>query len=275
VLAAGALLLLLAVNARTDRLIPLFTIGVFVGFTISQVGLVRHWRTERPARRQLRAAVNGAGTVMTAVAVVVFLATKFLEGAWVVVVAVPMLIFLFNRTEVYYEEVGRELRLGRTPPRPVKRESIVVVPTSTVNLLTERAVSAAMSLGDTEVAVAVAADEQERRQIRRDWAEWTCGPPVEVVIDKHRSLVRGVLRYAESIEDSDAVVTVLLPGYETATPDTLWRRFISTPGQITIAPDHITCRLNSRTYSPIMRTADLPDLPIHWWNNRPLRFRFS
>ncbi|MGH2861459.1 MAG: hypothetical protein ACRDLT_08120 [Solirubrobacteraceae bacterium] len=67
----------------------------------------------------------------------------------------------------------------------------------------------------------------------------------------------------------------LLPGYETATPDTLWRRFISTPGQITITPHDITCRLNPRTYSPIMRTADLPDLPIPSWENRPLRFQFS
>jgi len=66
-----------------------------------------------------------------------------------------------------------------------------------------------------------------------------------------------------------------LPGYETATPDTIWRRFISTPGQLTITPDQITCRLNSRTYSPIMRTADLPDLQIPWWNNRQLRFEFA
>ncbi len=127
-----------------------------------------------------------------------------------VVVAVPVLIVLFNRTEVYYGEVGRELKLGRTPPLPVKRESIVIVPTSTVNLLTERAVSAAMSLGDTVVAVAVAGDEEERRQIQRDWAQWKCGPPIEVIIDQHRSLIRGVLRYVESIEDSDAVVTVLI-----------------------------------------------------------------
>lgn len=66
-----------------------------------------------------------------------------------------------------------------------------------------------------------------------------------------------------------------LPGYQTATPDTLWRRFISTAGQLTITPDDITCRLNSRTYSPIMRTADLPDLQIPWWDGRPLRFQFA
>jgi hypothetical protein len=66
-----------------------------------------------------------------------------------------------------------------------------------------------------------------------------------------------------------------LPGYETATPDTIWRRFISTSGQITIAPDHVTCRLNSRTYSPVMRSADLPDTEIPWWDGRPLRLQFA
>ena len=66
-----------------------------------------------------------------------------------------------------------------------------------------------------------------------------------------------------------------LPGYQHATPDTIWRRFISTSGQTTIAPDHVTCRLNSRTYSPVMRSADLPDTNIPWWNGRPLRFQFA
>ena len=66
-----------------------------------------------------------------------------------------------------------------------------------------------------------------------------------------------------------------LPGYEQMTPDTIWRRFISTSGQITIEPDHVTCRLNSRTYSPIMRSADLPPIEIPWWNGRQLRFQFA
>ena len=120
---------------------------------------------------------------MTAIVVVVLLGTKFLDGAWVVVIAVPLLIVLFARTEAYYEAVGRELKLGRTPPLPAKRESIVLVPTSTVNLLTAQAVSAAMSLGDTVVALAVAGDEEERERIIRNWTEWKCGPPIEVLID--------------------------------------------------------------------------------------------
>jgi len=91
-LALAATALLIAVSAQTSRLIPLFTIGVFMGFTISQVGLVRHWRSLRPPRWQWRAGVNGAGAVMTAVAVVVFLSTKFLAGAWVVTIAIPLLM---------------------------------------------------------------------------------------------------------------------------------------------------------------------------------------
>jgi hypothetical protein len=210
-LALLAALLLIAVDAQTNRLIPLFTIGVFVGFTISQVGLVRHWRRERPPRWQLRAAVNGTGAAMTAVAVVVFLSSKFLAGAWVVTLVVPLLMLLFWRTEGYYAEVARELRLGRTPGTPRRRESIVIVPTSMINLLTERALSAALSLGETVVALAVAGDEQESEQLKRDWGQWKCSVPLTVVLDPHRSLIRSVLAYVESIQAEDATITVLIP----------------------------------------------------------------
>ena len=211
VLALLAAALLVAVNADTLRLIPLFTIGVFIGFTISQVGLVRHWFTARPPRWRLRAALNGTGAVMTAVAVVVFLGTKFLHGAWVVTIAIPALMCLFWQIERYYKEVARELRLGKTPPPPRKHESIVVIPTTTVSLLTEEALSAGLSLGSTVVAVAVASDEEQRKQIIQDWSMWGCSVPIEVLVDPQRSLVRTVLKYVKSIENEDAIVTVLIP----------------------------------------------------------------
>jgi amino acid transporter len=210
-LALAAAVLLVAVDAKTDSLIPLFTIGVFVGFTLSQIGLVRHWSKSRPARWRLRATLNGTGAVMTTIAVFVFVFTKFLAGAWVVVIAIPALMLLFNATEHYYQAVAKELKLGKTPPRPRKRESIVIVPTSTVNLLTQKAVSAALSLGDTVVAVAVAGDEEESERIKHDWDEWACGIPIEVLLDPGRSLVRSVLKYVKSIEDEDATIVVLIP----------------------------------------------------------------
>jgi hypothetical protein len=129
----------------------------------------------------------------------------------VVTIAVPLLILLFANTESYYAKVAQELRLGKTPPLPQRRESIVVVPASTVNLLTARAVSAALSLGQTVVAVAVAGDQEECDRIKRDWDEWQSGVPLEVLLDERRSLIGSVLRYVKSIEDEDATITVLIP----------------------------------------------------------------
>jgi hypothetical protein len=211
VLTVLAGILLIAVRAETNKLIPLFTIGVFVGFTISQIGLVRHWVTDRPARWKTRAVLNGTGAVMTAVAVLVFLFTKFLEGAWVVVLAIPALMLLFSRIEHYYGEVAKELRFGKTPPPPRKRESIVVVPTTTVSVLTERALSAALSLGDTVVALAVAGDEEEAQSIKDEWDDWGTPVTIEVLLDPQRSLVRTVLRYIRSVEGEDATIMVLIP----------------------------------------------------------------
>jgi hypothetical protein len=91
-------------------------------------------------------ALNGIRALMTAAAVLIFIGSEFLAGAWVVIAAIPVLMTLFARTEGYYAEVARELKLGNTPPPPRQRESVVVVPTTTVSLMTERGLSAALSM---------------------------------------------------------------------------------------------------------------------------------
>ncbi len=118
-LAVLAAVLLIAVNAVTGRLIPLYAIGVFIGFTISQTGLVRHWYGRRSPRWMLRAAVNGAGAVLTATAAAVFVATKFTSGAWVVVLTVPALMLLFSRIQNYYHPIARYSNTGQQEPQRV------------------------------------------------------------------------------------------------------------------------------------------------------------
>ena len=211
VLALLSAALLAATRAQTNSLIPLFTIGVFVGFTISQLGLVIHWRRDRPRRWRLRAGLNGTGAVMTCAAVLIFVWSKFLAGAWVVTVAIPLMMYLFSSIESYYAGAAQELRMGKTPAPPSKRESIVIIPTTTVSLLTERAVSAGLSIGETVVAVAVAGDEDECGAIKRAWDDWGSGVPIEIILDPQRSLIRTVLRYVKSIESEDATITVLIP----------------------------------------------------------------
>jgi amino acid transporter len=209
-LAVLAGLLLIAVDASTIRLIPLFTIGVFVGFTISQAGLVRHWRTTRPPNWRWRATLNATGAVMTSVAVAVFVFSKFLAGAWVVVLTIPALMLLFARIEKYYAEVAAELQLGVTPSCPSRPNGLVVVPVTSVNRLTERALCAALALGDRAVAVAVAADADERDRLMQQWQAWNPGVPLEVLLSSQRALVRSVVRYVKSATADGTQVVVLI-----------------------------------------------------------------
>jgi amino acid transporter len=209
-LALLAGLLLIAVDASTIRLIPLFTIGVFVGFTISQAGLVKHWRTARPPNWRWRAALNATGAVMTSVAVVVFVFSKFLAGAWVVVLTIPALMLFFARIEKYYAEVATELQLGVTPSCPSRPKGLVVVPVTSVNKLTERALCAGLALGDRTVAVAVAGDADERDRLMQQWQAWNPGVPLEVLLSRQRALVRSVVRYVKSAAADGTQVTVLI-----------------------------------------------------------------
>ncbi|WP_406362578.1 APC family permease [Streptomyces sp. NBC_00715] len=213
-LALLAALLLIAVNADTHRMIPLFAIGVFIGFTISQIGLVRHWRQERPPGWLRRAVLNGVGAVLTAVAGIVLLATKFLEGAWVVVVAIPLLMLLFARVQRYYTEVGRELGLGEIPPPVRITDSLVIVPVGEVSKLTQHALTAARALGHDVVAVAVQGDPAKTIALKESWARWNPGVRLDVIDSPQRSLVEPIVDYVRRAEKEGRQIAVLIPEVE-------------------------------------------------------------
>ena len=210
-LSVAAALLLIVVNAQTARLIPLFTIGVFIGFTLSQLGLLRHSIATRPAHWRRRATINAVGAVLTSIAVIIALVTKFTAGAWVVAIAIPLLTVTFARIESYYRAAGNQLRLGQVPSRPRRRSSIVITPISDVDLMTERALSVALSTGDSVLAVSVAGDETESHDIRRAWDRWAPGVPLKVLLDPQRSLTRSVVDYVQAIDPQDAMISVLIP----------------------------------------------------------------
>ncbi|MET7891091.1 APC family permease [Streptomyces mirabilis] len=213
-LALLAAVLLIAVNADTHRMIPLFAIGVFIGFTISQIGLVRHWTGQRPHGWLRRAFLNGVGAVLTAVAGVVLLTTKFLEGAWVVVVAIPLLMLLFDRIQRYYTTVGRELGLGEVPPPVRGGDSLVIVPVGEVSRLTQHALSAARALGHEVVAVAVHADPAKVRALRESWDRWNPGVRLDVVDSPQRSLVEPIVDYVQRAQEGGRQIAVLISEVE-------------------------------------------------------------
>jgi hypothetical protein len=129
--------------------------------------------------------INGVGAVVTASATVIFLVSKFLEGAWVVVVAVPLLIVLFNRVEAYYSRAAEELATGVIPPQPERKRTLVVVPVTNVSRLTQHVLSEAISLGDEVMAVTVVFDGEPvgvpETDVERAWQQWSPGVDLRVV----------------------------------------------------------------------------------------------
>jgi amino acid transporter len=214
-LALLAAVLLIAVGADTHRLLPLYAIGVFIGFSVSQIGLVRHWRSTRPPGWLGHVWVNGLGAALTTVAGVVLLSTKFLQGAWVVVLVVPLLMLLFSRVARYYDEVRAELRLGQVPAPPARGgPGLVVVPVGEVSEVARYALTAALSLGDEVVALAVHADPERAEALRRAWEQWEPGVRLDIVDSPHRSLVEPVVGYVKRLAADGQQVAVLIPEVE-------------------------------------------------------------
>ncbi|WUI68066.1 APC family permease [Nocardia sp. NBC_00403] len=217
-LAVVAATVLIIVDAETHRLLPVYAVGVFIGFTISQTGLVRHWRTQRGTGWIARAALNGFGAILTAVAAVVLLAEKFTEGAWLLVIIVPALIILFARTESYYGSVAEQLSLGRIPALPPQSPDpepmLIVIPVVAVSEVAARALRTAQAMNGEIVAVAAEIDSASIRRLSRQWKEWDPGVPLTVLPCPHRSLVTTLVGYVRNQTRYGRQVMVLLAQVE-------------------------------------------------------------
>jgi amino acid transporter len=224
VLAVAAAALLVVVRGDTQALVPLFAIGVFVGFTLSQVGMVRHWYSGRQDGWAYRAAINGFGAVLTFLAIVIELISKFTQGAWLVVLVIPAMVVLFTRVHRAYDQMGALLELGKMPPPPHPEEALVIVPVAGLSRLTEEAISAAMSLGEEVVAIYVRFDDPEgaeaEEEFRQSWSQWGPDVPLITLHSHHRSLGPPVVEYLRTLEDEDSArrLVVLIAEMEPTRP---------------------------------------------------------
>ncbi|WP_406463268.1 APC family permease [Streptomyces sp. NBC_01622] len=254
-LAVVSAALLVFSGGDTNTLVPLFAIGVFVGFTIAQVGMVRHWRLERGPGWRGKALLNGFGAVLTGIATVVVTASKFEEGAWLIVITLPLLVLAFEAVHRAYAHIGERLGLGRIPEHPHRDRSVVIVPVSSLSRLTSEALTAATSLGDEVRAVTVCyPDPEDRAQmhaLERAWAEWDPGIPLVRLTCERRSLGRPIAAYIREVSASEPAtrVTVLIPETE---PERLWQRLLQNQRGAVVAhavrqeTDAVICRLRFR-----------------------------
>ncbi|MEV3909156.1 APC family permease [Streptomyces canus] len=254
-LAVVSAALLVFSGGDTNTLVPLFAIGVFVGFTIAQVGMVRHWRQERGRGWRGKALLNGFGALLTGISSIVVTASKFEEGAWLVVVTLPLLVAAFVAVHRAYARIGERLGLGSIPETPHRERSLVIVPVSSLSRLTSEALTAAASLGDEVRAVTVCyPDPEDRAQLHaleRSWAEWGPGVPLVRLTCESRSLGRPIAAYVREVATSEPAtqVTVLIPETE---PERLWQRLLQNQRGAVVAhavrreTDAVICRLRFR-----------------------------
>jgi amino acid transporter len=216
-LAVFAAALLVAANGDTQALVPLFAVGVFIGFTLSQLGMVRHWHIQQTPGWKTRAAINGFGALLTAVTTVIELVSKFTEGAWLIVIVIPGLVLLFNRVHGTYARIGALLGIGQTPGPPVKHKSLVVVPVASISRLIAAGISTALSIGDEVVAVNVCFvdpdDEAAEAVFRERWEQWHPNVPLITLRTYHRSIAKPIVKYLCDVEEKHPhrKIVVLIP----------------------------------------------------------------
>jgi amino acid transporter len=229
ILASVALVLLVISEGDTQRLVPVFAIGVFVGFTLAQAGMVLHWRRHRNPGWVGRACLNGFGAVLTAAALVIEAAAKFSEGGWLVFVAGTLLVLMFELVNKTYRKIGRALHAGEIPDAPIRRNTLVVVSVARVNLLTQKAIASAVSLGEEVRAITVThpgtQDDERFQHLRELWDEWDPGVPLIALRTPSRSITRPIVDYlnAAEQEESNEQVIILIPEMELTKP---WQRLL-------------------------------------------------
>jgi len=244
ILAIFAGVLVVSFGGDTSRLIPLYAVGVFLSFTLSQLGMVRHWLKAGRAGKKLEAekpsnaadssnnlsaaiilkesahwkksiVVNGLGAIATAVVLVVLIVTKFIHGAWIVVVLIPLLVALFRSIHSHYVDVATQLTTeGFQKLRPISHE--VIVPISGIHRGVLKALEYAKAIAPGHVtALYINLDDEATQKLRTKWSEWTEGVELVVIASPYRSLVGPLVRYVDRriSLNPDKMVTIVLPEF--------------------------------------------------------------
>ncbi len=242
VIASGLIILF---QASVTRLIPLYAIGVFLSFTLSQVGMSHRWwkvghlkpgeeRSEQGSTLryakgwQSKMVINGFGGLCTFIVMLVFAMTKFRDGAWVVILLIPALVGFFLLIRHHYKSVARQLSLGNALPRTPFRRNRIIIPVGGVHQGTLQALRFARTLSDDITAVHVSIDPDETAKLCSKWEVWGEGYRLVILDSPYRLFLEPLLDYIEKVEAASSpseAITILVPQF---VPHRLWSNFLHT-----------------------------------------------
>ena len=251
-LSALAIGLLVGFNASVSGLIPLYTLGVFIAFTLSQGGmLVRWWRRREPGWRP-GLVINGLGALTTAVVALVVGSSNFFQGAWLVIVLVPLLMVLLLAIRGHYREMDRALALDRIPEAgEVSAPPIVIVPIARLDAPARQAIAFANSISSTAVAVHITNDPDEADAMRERWPDWAGSTELVVVESPYRALIGPLLAYMDALQRQapERPILVVLSEF---VPQHWWENLLH---------NQTALRLKLRLFS--RRNTIVADIPSH------------
>jgi amino acid transporter len=220
-LAILASVLVIVFGGRTHRLIPLYAVGVFLSFTLSQIGMVRHWHKQGGRHWRWKAAVNGLGAVATGVVLLVIISTKFLHGAWMVILLIPAFVWMFHTIHHHYITLAEQLSLEGLQPEKwtglaSRRRQKVLVLVSGVHRGTLAALRFARSLSRDVTAIVVDVEPQVTERIRERWPAWGQDVPLVVLDSPYRSTLVPLLVYLDKVDQREperGAAVVVLPEF--------------------------------------------------------------
>lgn len=212
-----ASVLVIIFGGSTHKLIPLYAVGVFVSFTLSQSGMVQHWMRSKEKGWLWHAFINGLGALATCITVFIIARTKFTSGAWVVIIIIPSLVYIFHKIHNHYTDIASEL----DPTNCGELEDIeplVIIPVASINKVVINTIQYAKSMTNNIIPVHVCVSEDGAGQLLNEWKKWDFGMDLVIVPSPYRSIFGPLLRFINRVEHrarSNQRVTVLIPEFVT------------------------------------------------------------
>jgi amino acid transporter len=214
ILAVTAAVLVMLFYGSTHALIPLYAVGVFTSFTLSQASMVLRWLRQRPPGWRWRSVLNATGAATTALVLVVVAATKFTDGAWIVVVLITGLVMTFRAIKSHFDAVARQLSLDGFDPPPAKEHTVLVLVGDLHRGVVE-AIQYAQALSPSAKAVYVEVDPERTHRLEERWGKYGLGAPLIVLTSPYRSLLGPLLEYIDHLQEQreQHVVTIIIPEF--------------------------------------------------------------
>ncbi|MGG3467351.1 APC family permease [Neobacillus pocheonensis] len=252
-LGVASILLIIAFKGKTEHLIPLYAVGVFIPFTLSQTGMIIKWLREKPAGWVAKLSANLVGALITLTVLLIFLVTK-LGQVWFVFIFLPLIVIAFLRIKVHYEAVGEQLRIDPEKPAIQIDGNVIIVPVAGITKVVENSINYAKSLTDQIFAVYVSFDREDEKRFEEKWEKWQPDVRLVTLHSHYRSILQPLSKFIDTVEhkasENNYRVTVLIPQFITKKS---WHNFLHNQSSILI-----------RAYIILKKKVIVSTVPFHF-----------